>query len=259
MPVVRAAPVPRRDVEFHPSLRIKPHLFQVSTETLGLSPADLFDLARFPVPELLEDVKFAWEILPKIAPWLEANLEPALLGEVHPAAHVGPKVRIEEGAVIEPGAVIKGPALIMAGATVRSGAYVRENAIVGPGATIGNSCELKNCLVGEKAEVPHYNYVGDSILGYRGHVGAGVILSNVRLDRGNVSFRDLEGSVHETGLRKFGAIIGDLAEIGCNTVLSPGTVIGRESIVYPLTQFSGQLPPRSILQTRQTQKVITRR
>ncbi len=123
---------------------------------------------------------------------------------------------------------------------------------------LGNSCEFKNCVVFDGCEIPHYNYVGDSILGHKAHLAAGVILSNVRLDRLEVTVKT-DDDVVPTGLRKFGAIIGDHAEIGCNSVISPGTLIGRRSIVYPLTHFGGVLGADLMLKTRQTQQVVKRK
>lgn len=230
-----------------------------SAKLAGLTVEDLFNKGKFPVDELLEGIRFPWEIIPLIAPWLKDNLKSQISGEVDESAIIGEQVRIDEGVVIEANAVIKGPVWIQAGALVRSGAYIRENVIVGKNTTIGNSCELKNSVIGESAEVPHFNYVGDSILGYKAHTGAGVILSNVKLDRKNVIFTDREGNRYDTGLRKFGTLLGDGAEIGCNSVLSPGTVIGKESIVYPCAHFSGQLAERSILKVKQDHKVISRR
>ena len=129
--------------------------------------------------------------------------------------------------------MIKGPAWIGEDCQIRNGCYIRENVIIGNGVVAGNSCEFKNCLVFDKANVPHFNYVGDSILGYQAHLGAGAILSNVKLDHTPISVVEPDGNVVTTGLRKFGAIVGDHAELGCNSVLSPGSIIGRRSIVYP--------------------------
>src|SRR5690606_1981089 len=121
---------------------------------------------------------------------------------------------------------------------IRNGCYIRENVIVGNGCVLGNSTELKNCIILNEAQVPHFNYVGDSILGYKSHLGAGVILSNVKLDRGEITVATPDGLV-PTGLKKFGAIVGDRVEIGCNSVLNPGSVIGRDCIIYPGTQWKG--------------------
>ncbi len=131
----------------------------------------------------------------------------------------------------------QGAGLDREGCEIRNGCYIRENVIIGNGVVAGNSCEFKNCLVFDEAQVPHYNYVGDSILGYKAHLGAGVILSNVKLDKREVSIIGPEGKPVSTGLRKFGAIVGDEAEVGCNSVLSPGSIIGRRSILYPGIQW----------------------
>ena len=153
--------------------------------------------------------------------------------------------------------MVKGPAWIGDRCQIRAGCYIRENVIVGNDAVLGNSCEFKNCIVFDGAQVPHFNYVGDSILGHRAHLGAGAVLSNVRLDRGEVIVQDPGGAI-ATGLRKFSAVIGDHAEVGCNSVINPGSLIGRRSLVYPLSSFAGVLPANSILKTRQTQQVVKR-
>jgi UDP-N-acetylglucosamine diphosphorylase / glucose-1-phosphate thymidylyltransferase / UDP-N-acetylgalactosamine diphosphorylase / glucosamine-1-phosphate N-acetyltransferase / galactosamine-1-phosphate N-acetyltransferase len=220
--------------------------------------ADYLDLSHTEHLALFPADQPVWWALGQIASYLKAHLKAANHADCAPTAHIGPEVYLGEGTVVEPGAVIKGPAWIGKNCTVRSGCYIRENVIVGDGVVLGNSCEFKNCVLLDGCEVPHFNYVGDSILGYKAHIGAGVILSNVRLDRGQVSVRG-EGGTLATGLRKFGAILGDYAEVGCNSVLNPGSIIGKNSVVYPLSNFAGVLPAQSILQTRQTQQVIRRR
>jgi NDP-sugar pyrophosphorylase family protein len=173
-------------------------------------------------------------------------------------AFIGEDVFIDEGTTLEPGCVIRGPAWIGRNCQLRAGCYVRENVIVGDGCVLGNSCEFKNSVLFDDCEVPHYNYVGDSILGHRAHLGAGVVLSNVRLDRHEVTVHHETASI-PTGLRKFGAVIGDHAEVGCNSVISPGSLIGRRSIIYPLTHFSGTLGDDLIVKTRQTQQLVKRK
>ncbi len=172
---------------------------------------------------------------------------------------IGEQVFIGEGTVIENGAMIKGPAWIGANCEIRNGCYIRENVIVGDGAVLGNSCEFKNCVIFDSAQVPHFNYVGDSILGYKAHLGAGVILSNVKLDQSEVLVETPEGERLSTGLRKFGAILGDAAEVGCNAVLNPGSVLGRRALVYPLTAWRGVLPEASIGKERQSIQTLRRR
>ncbi len=156
--------------------------------------------------------------------------------------------------------MIKGPAWIGEDCHIRNGCYMRENVIIGNGVVAGNSCEFKNCLIFDEAHVPHFNYVGDSILGHKAHLGAGVILSNVKLDHTPISVVESDGKpIVATGLRKFGAIIGDHAELGCNTVLSPGSIIGRRSIVYPGMQWRGVLGENQIAKVRQQIEIVTRR
>jgi UDP-N-acetylglucosamine diphosphorylase / glucose-1-phosphate thymidylyltransferase / UDP-N-acetylgalactosamine diphosphorylase / glucosamine-1-phosphate N-acetyltransferase / galactosamine-1-phosphate N-acetyltransferase len=221
-------------------------------------PSDFLDLSHTHHAVLFREDEPVWTALTRIESYLEFRLQATHQKPQPPqGAFVGEHVFVGEGTVIEPGAVIKGPAWIGKNCQIRTGCYIRENVIIGDGVVCGNSSEFKNCVVFDGCEVPHYNYVGDSILGYKAHLGAGAILSNVRLDRGEVIVRDGE-STHATGLRKFGAVIGDFAEIGCNSVINPGSLIGRKSIVYPLTNFGGVLAAQSILKTRQQNSVVSR-
>lgn len=220
--------------------------------------ADYLDFTHTRHASIFTEGEPVWTAISRIADYLKAHLQPRIEGTVMPGAFVGPDVRIGAGTIVEPGAVIKGPAWIGENCQIRPGCYIRENVIVGDGAVMGNSSEFKNCILFDGCEVPHFNYVGDSILGYKAHLGAGVVLSNVRLDRREVVVRS--GAEHiPTGLRKFGAIIGDLAEIGCNSCINPGSLIGRRSIVYPLSNFAGILPEQSIMRTRQSQSILPRR
>lgn len=223
-----------------------------------MQAADYLDFSHTQHAVLFEAGEPVWSALAKLAAYLQNHLQPAILGSVSAGATVGPQVFIGEGTVVEPGAVIKGPAWIGAKCQVRSGAYIREHVIAGNGCTLGNSCEFKNCLLFDGCEVPHFNYVGDAILGYKAHLGAGVILSNVRLDRGEVVVNS-GGELHRTGLKKFSAVVGDGVEIGCNSVISPGALLGRRSVIYPCASFSGVLPSDSILKVRQQQQIIPRR
>ncbi len=222
-----------------------------------MHPSAYLDLSHTLHGELFPDDQPVWSALSRIEGYLKEHLKPAILGTVSPLATVGDQVFLGEGSVVEPGAVIKGPAWIGKNCQIRSGAYIRENVIVGDNAVLGNSCEFKNCVLFDHCEVPHFNYVGDAVLGFKAHLGAGVILSNVRLDRAEVILKF--GSEHiATGLRKFSAIIGDHAEIGCNSVISPGSLIGRRSIIYPCANFSGVLPENTILKVRQHQEMVLR-
>lgn len=158
---------------------------------------------------------------------------------------VGEDVWIARSAKVFSSAFIHGPAIIGKEAEVRHCAFIRGNALVGEGAVVGNSTELKNVVLFNKVQVPHYNYVGDSILGYRAHMGAGSITSNVKSDKKPVCVHTPEGDM-ETGMKKFGAMIGDHVEVGCGSVLNPGTVVGRESNIYPLSSVRGVVPEHAI-------------
>jgi NDP-sugar pyrophosphorylase family protein len=220
---------------------------------------DLFDLSQTTHGALFEGVQYPWDALNRLGGYLTQNLKPGTAGaEVHAAAHVGPQVFIGAGTIVEPGAMIIGPAIIGAGCRIRHGAYIRENVIVGDGCVVGNSVELKHCVLFNQCQVPHFNYVGDSILGHKAHLGAGSILSNVKLDNQNV-WVNFDGTPIDTGLRKFGALIGDKAEIGCNAVLNPGSIIGRDSIVYPNVSWRGILPRNMIVKHVDQPTVIVRR
>lgn len=209
------------------------------------SPDDLLDLDRTEHSVIFENVTNVWEAIAKISTYLQFRLKPGIYGKPIGKPFISGAVYIGRGTVIEHGAMIKGPAWIGEDCEIRNGAYIRENVVVGNGVVLGNSCEFKNCLIFDEAQIPHFNYVGDSILGHKAHLGAGVILSNVRLDHAPVSVAASEGHIN-TGLRKFGAIVGDRAEIGCNSVLSPGSIIGRDTIIYPNTSWRGVLPANSI-------------
>ncbi len=222
------------------------------------SPDSLLDLSHTEHRLIFDNVTHAWEALAKISTYLQFRLKPGIYGKLIGKPFISGAVFIGRGTVIEHGAMIKGPAWIGEGCEIRNGAYIRENVVVGDGVVLGNSCEFKNCLIFDEAQIPHFNYVGDSILGYRAHLGAGAILSNVRLDHVPVRIAAPDGVI-DTGLKKFGAIIGDRAEIGCNSVLSPGSIIGRDSIIYPGTSWKGVLPENSIAKTEpQSLRVIPR-
>ena len=200
-----------------------------------------------------------WEWLKRIGPALAAQrLDP------RPPAHP-PGVHLEGLVYLHPTvklphtATIIGPVWIGARTEIRPGAFIRGNVIVGEGCVLGNACEFKNCLLMNRVQTPHFNYVGDSILGNGAHFGAGVICSNVRLDQKNVSVHLPGGVVVDTGLRKFGAIVGDRSEVGCNAVLQPGTLLGPRSLVMPLTAFGGYLPAATIAHSRQQLTTLPRR
>lgn len=207
-----------------------------------LSISDLYDLTHTIAAPLFSQAEFPWELLPKISAYI---LE---LGATLPADEyncIEENIWIHKTAKVAPTAYVHGPAIICRDAEIRHCAFIRGNAIVGEGAVVGNSTELKNVILFDKVQVPHYNYVGDSILGFKSHMGAGSITSNVKSDKTLVKVTTAEGRL-ETGLKKFGAMLGDNVEVGCGSVLNPGTVIGRGSNVYPLSMVRGFIPANSI-------------
>lgn len=220
---------------------------------------DLFDLAQTEHAAIFDGCSFAWEALRKIHDHTMAHLKAHGGGSRYQGpAEVGENVLIGEGTVIEPGAMIKGPAIIGRNCQIRHNAYIREDVIVGDNCVIGNSCELKNSLIFNQCQVPHFNYVGDSILGHKAHLGAGVKISNIKIVPGNVTM-DKDGVPYDTGLRKFGALIGDEADIGCNAVLNPGSIIGRGAWIYPNVTWRGILPAHMIAKNKCMVDVVMRR
>lgn len=216
-------------------------------ELRQLSVEALYDLSETIAAALFENVTYPWEVLPAIHDFI------LQLGEKLPADRFerrGEDIWVAKSAKIAPTACLNGPLIVDEEAEIRHCAFVRGNAIVGKGAVVGNSTELKNVVLFNRVQVPHYNYVGDSVLGYKAHMGAGSITSNVKSDKTPVAVKGSteagEGFVLETGLKKMGAMLGDCAEVGCNSVLNPGTVIGRESNVYPTSCVRGFVPARSI-------------
>jgi bifunctional UDP-N-acetylglucosamine pyrophosphorylase / glucosamine-1-phosphate N-acetyltransferase len=222
------------------------------------APADFLDLEHTAHPKLFENQNYVWDALKQIASYLQFRLKPAVFGELIGKPFISNRVFIGRGTVVEQGAVLKGPAWIGENCQIRSGCYVRENVIAGNGVVMGNSCEFKNCILFDEAQVPHFNYVGDSILGHQAHLGAGVILSNVKLNHAEIAVSTPQGEIL-TGLRKFGAIVGDRTEIGCNSVINPGSVIGRDCMIYPSVNFRGVLPHGSRVKLRQELHVTGKR
>lgn len=204
--------------------------------------SNLYNLEETIAGKLFEDVQYPWEVLPKISSFI-IELGNTLSSEEYEKK--GENVWIAKSAKVAPTAFINGPAIIGKEAEVRHCAFIRGNAIVGEGAVVGNSTELKNVVLFNKVQVPHYNYVGDSILGYRAHMGAGSITSNVKSDKTLVVVKDKEEQI-ATGLKKFGAMLGDCVEVGCNSVLNPGTVVGRNSQIYPTSCVRGVIHENSI-------------
>lgn len=202
----------------------------------------LYSLEETIAKDLFQNAEYPWELLPEIGTFIVA------LGEKLPSDKFeknGDNIWIAKNAKVYSSAYINGPCIIDEEAEIRHCAFIRGNAIVGKGAVVGNSTELKNVILFNKVQVPHYNYVGDSILGYKAHMGAGSITSNVKSDKTLVVVKAGTKQI-ETGLKKFGAMLGDMVEVGCNSVLNPGTVIGKNSNVYPTSSVRGYIPPGSI-------------
>lgn len=207
-----------------------------------LTVKNLYDLKETIAKDIFEGVTYPWEVLPKIKEFIIA------LGNTLPEERFekrGEDVWVARSAKVFPSAYIGGPAIIDEEAEIRHCAFIRGSAIVGKGAVVGNSTELKNVILFNKVQVPHYNYVGDSVLGFKAHMGAGSITSNVKSDKTLVVVKSPFGEI-ETGFKKFGAMLGDHVEVGCNSVLNPGTVIGRESNIYPTSMVRGYIPEKSI-------------
>ena len=219
---------------------------------------ELFDLRQTEHASLFDLLGQAWEVLPHIGDYLRDTLRAAQLGQAHGQAVIEGDVFIGEGTVIEAGALIRGPVWIGRNCHIGHGATLRGNVIVGDGCIVGHAAELKNAVLFNSCEVPHFNYVGDSVLGHRVHLGAGVVLSNYRLIRGNVNVRTASGTL-DSGLAKFGALIGDRTEIGCNAVLNPGAVIGRACLLYPNVTFTGVLPARRLVKNKTELTVVEKR
>src|SRR5258708_36702108 len=208
------------------------------------APADYLDLKETDHAAIFHGVTQAWEILPRLADYLSGQLVPANFGRMIGAPVIGENAFIGRDTVVEPGAYIKGPAWIGPNCQIRHGAYIRENVIIGAGSVIGNSSEIKNSFLCNECQVPHFNYVGDSILGAKVHLAAGVIVSNLKMNGDFITLRVGE-TILTTGLRQFGALIGGGAEVGCNAVLNPGSILGRRSLIYPGVSWRGILPADS--------------
>jgi NDP-sugar pyrophosphorylase family protein len=221
-------------------------------------PGDLFDLGQTAHAALFKDCEYTWDALKKLRAYIEGNVRPAPHSHARARVFLGDLVLVGEGTVIEDGAMIKGPAIIGSYCEIRHNAYIREHVIIGDHCVVGNSCEFKHSFLFNRAVVPHFSYVGDSILGHKAHLGAGVKISNIKLMPGNVMV-EKDGAPFDTGLRKFGALIGDHTDIGCNAVLNPGSILGRGSVIYPNTNWRGILPANMIVKNQATQTVVVRR
>ena len=210
--------------------------------SIEITVSELYDLRETIAAGLLEGLTYPWEALPKIHDFI-IDLGESLPKDIYEEREE--YIWVAKSAKVAPTACLNGPLIVDEDAEIRHCAFVRGNAIVGKGAVVGNSAELKNVILFNKVQVPHYNYVGDSILGFRAHMGAGSITSNVKSDKTLVVVKG-EGISIETGLKKMGAMLGDNVEVGCNSVLNPGTVIGRNTNIYPASMVRGVIPAGSI-------------
>lgn len=212
---------------------------------------------------LLEGAHLPWDPLRRLKAFLQEQLDrlgPRVPEGLDGSIHIKGLVHIEDGALIEEGTYIAGPTLICAGAEVRFGAYIRGDVLLGAGAVVGHDSEVKHSALFPRAKAAHFAYVGDSILGRDVNLGAGTKLANVRVDLGKSNLKiGLKGQLHDTGLRKFGAILGDGSSLGCNSVTNPGTLVGRGCLSYPLANLSGVYQPNSIIKVRQEKTVVARR
>ena len=219
----------------------------------------MYDLTHTIASPLLEKYEYPWEVLPHIGDFIREtgpSLDKDIYEDRGDDIYIAKTVRF----VNEATNTIIGPCIIGPGTEVRPGAFIRGNAIIGADCVVGNSTEIKNDIIFDNVEVPHYNYVGDSVLGFHAHMGAGSITRNIKSDRTNVVIKDFStGEEIETGLRKIGAMLGDYAEVGCNTVMNPGSVIGAHTNIYPLSMIRGVIPPDSIVKNRAAHEIVSKK
>lgn len=213
---------------------------------IRLETGNLLDTQHTIAIDIFEGKRYAFEVLPEIKEFIR---QLSMTLDSHKFDDLGNGVFVAKSAKVASSASITGPCIIDEDAEIRHCAFIRGNTIVGKGAVVGNSTELKNVILFDKVQVPHYNYVGDSVLGYKSHLGAGAITSNVKSDKTNVSIT-LDTKKYNTNLRKFGAILGDSVEVGCGTVLNPGTVVGKNTNIYPLSMVRGYVGENSIYKSR---------
>jgi UDP-N-acetylglucosamine diphosphorylase / glucose-1-phosphate thymidylyltransferase / UDP-N-acetylgalactosamine diphosphorylase / glucosamine-1-phosphate N-acetyltransferase / galactosamine-1-phosphate N-acetyltransferase len=225
-----------------------------------LSPKDFFDLSKFEFSDIFDDCEYVWDVLKKIGDYI---LRKNLIG-IHcdlPESVVieGNEVYIGKGTKVEPQVYIKSPTIIGENCEIRQGAYIRGNCVAGKGSIIGHATEVKNSVFLCNSHAPHFNYVGDSVLGHNTNLGAGTKLSNYKISSDKFVKLIIEGKMYDTGLNKFGAIMGDNSESGCNSVLAPGTIVGRNSLIYPNAFARGYIPPDTIIKLKQNFVTISRR
>ncbi len=223
-----------------------------------LAAKDYFDLSCGSYTQLFENIDYVWDALKEIKSFLKERLKSGIYGTVMEGAFlIGDEIFIGEGTIVEPGAYIKGPAIIGCNTEVRQGAYIRGNVLVGDNCVVGHATEVKHSVMLDGSKAGHFAYIGDSILGQEVNLGAGTKLANLKIVQSSVKVQ-IENQAYDTGLRKFGAIIGDHVETGCNSVMSPGTIVGPRSLIYPNTTVRGVIPPNHILKSIASQKIIKR-
>lgn len=224
--------------------------------------ADFFELGEEPVYKLFAGAQLPWEPLRGVKEGVRkllAEFGTRVPENLPPDVHILGDVYIEDGAIIDPGVYIAGPTLIFKGAEIRFGAYIRGDVIVGEKAVVGHDTEVKGSILLPGAKAAHFAYVGDSILGRNVNLGAGTKLANVKVDMGKNSVKvRMDDGLHDTGLRKFGAILGDGVSLGCNSVTNPGTVMGRECMAYALSSLAGYYPAHTLIKNKQNQQVVRR-
>jgi NDP-sugar pyrophosphorylase family protein len=211
---------------------------------------NLFELTSYPFAAIFEGKTYPWEVIADL-PSRAAHLVGSGAVINFPGVSIKGNVSIGQGSVVEPGVVIFGPTIIGKNCVVRSGAYVRGNVVIGDNVVIGHASEIKNSVILNGAQIPHFNYVGDSIIGNKAHLAAGAVIANTKLSGGNVVIK-VETQNFDTGLKKFGAAVGDNTEVGAGAVLNPGSILGKSSIVYPLVSWRGVLPDNMIAKTQNT-------
>ncbi len=214
-----------------------------------------FDISNFEHKKLFDKAIMVWDPLKILKEYIKENLKPAKKGNISEHAVIEDNVYIGENTVIDPNVYIKGPTIIGDNCEIRHGAFIRGNCVVGDNCIVGHDSEMKGSILLDGAKVPHFAYVGDSILGNKSNLGAGTKISNFKITQDTVNVVSPAGKVN-TGLRKFGAIIGDNVQTGCNTVLNPGTLIGKNTLIYALSSLKGVIPPDSILKLKQEQTII---
>jgi NDP-sugar pyrophosphorylase family protein len=225
---------------------------------MSFAPEEFFDLGRFSHREIFSDCTEVWEVLHKISAWARSRLRPDVLGTVEKGAFVAPNVFVGAGTVIESFAYVRGPAIIGENCQIRSGAYIRGDVLIGDGCVVGNASELKNTIMMNGAMAPHYNYCGDSVLGNDVNLGAGTKLSNFKIAADKTIRLKSGDEVIDTGLEKFGAILGDGAVTGCNSVLNPGTILGKNVMVYACTAVRGFVAHDTVVKLKQTLENVPR-